>query len=1146
MIYVIVLTFQYLAGFSDIRLSSIEEHQELSYINNVKDGFIQTLNTSNISNNGDMNKMVKDIDFTKNFFKQELLKKGIAFDSKFIFFSNSFESNDLSDWTNVYGTPQLVNYTASDGISSLYSNVIEYVTKNLSGVSEVYARAYVNFRTMPLDPSRQYFINLYENGNQFLGLGLWNNNGVYEVLAYSNVYNDAWSSSGISISSNEWHYFELYWLENDTNSTIEAWYDGQLEINNHTTDSSGHGKLINQYNFGGVDIGGGGTPDLYVDCIAVSSDYVGDKCYPSSQNYFDFSMETIDMHTETEFPYQEIISQFSWFNNYNNNTLVGQPTLFSLNWVDTVGMSGYIFSFDNCTGSLANSTWMPMSGLSNLSSAVKTISSVVGCTIRWQVYANDTSGKWATSDIFSFPTTGLSLQIQFVNPTDNDGATVFRNWSYVNVSIIDSLNTSSFIDWNRSLIGYWAMDWYNSTGIFDNSTWNNFGNFNGANFGQSNITTGQYGNGLNFDGYDDKISISDSSIFNTTDELTVSAWVYPLTNQSTGGSNQIVLKFNYGTSQGFFLREGYNQSHYVQFSVGNGTNSTGNCGFNCWQYANGGYITANNWHFIVGTVKANDKIMVYVDGILKSQNNYLGIINQSANNVYIGWESGTKAFNGTIDEVSIWNRVLSPEEINASYNSGINRLYHNFTNLSNGVYQYYACAIDTNGNNGKTETRSITSSQLSSNLWLKFNEASGTKAFDSSQYNNDGTFYGESFNDGTLADGTCSPGVGFCPSRVAGNSGFGNALDFDGTGDYVRIPDSSSLDINDTFTIAAWINPHSWGGSSYGRIVQKYSFISNTGYGYMFYVCNDTDAQHSLRFYGGNVSNTGFQHSAANDAVSLNKWQHVAVTYNRTHLVFFVDGLEKGIISDPNHYLGNSNDYLYIGNASYDRPYNGLIDEVRIWNRSLNRTEIQAEMSSSMPVSRPVASYSFEEPTLATYVNDSHIWLNGTYGSALSFDGANDYVEVDNVPVNTSIGAYNTVAFWMYWNGGTVQIPFNFGNPYYDLFIQSSTCMGFNTGNGDAYGINPTSLINKWAFVTLVFYNGAYTGNNKIYINDTEQAPLSQCYGNAQSGNSASTVYIGRWVPSNPQYFFNGTIDEVRIWNRMLSSTEIQAEMYKG
>ncbi len=703
MIYVIVLTFQYLTGFSDIRLSGVEEHQELSYIKNIKDSFIQTLNTSNISNNGDLNKVAKDIDFTKNFFKQELLKKGIDFDSKFIIFSNGFETGDLSEWdgigcTGVDFCPEVVNY-AYDGSFSLYCDNIEYVYKKLSGMNEVYARVYVNFKTLPLNDQRHYFINFFENGNQILGLGLWYYQGTYRVHAYSDSIGTSWNST-ISIGENEWHFFELYWYENGTNSKIKAWHDGFLKID-QIVNSGDKGKLIDEYRFGGVNVGGGGIPDLHVDCAAISSDYVGDKCFPDEQNYFDFTLKTNGMHTETEFPYQEkIVPNPVWFNNFVNNTLAGQPTLFSLNWTDVVDLSGYVFSFDNCTGSFTNDAWVPMTGLNNWSSVIKAISPIVGCTIRWQVYANDTSGKWNTSYIFSLTTTGTPLLIQFVSPTDNNGATVSRNWSYVNVSITDALNTSSFIDWNRSLVGYWSMDSYNSSGVFDNSTWNNFGTFNGVT--SSNITTGKYGYGLNFNGVqwgNNYINAGNPSCLNLSSTGTLEAWIY---HKIYGSANYDVF---IGKDDWPSDRNGYNFMIKSDYKLGgqiaNATNEN---------YISGNTVIQNYTWYHVAFVWNSTHMILYVNGKVDNTAPQTLIPKSDVYDLWIGGSPswGASFFNGTIDEVRVWNRALSPEEINASYNSGLNRLYHNFTNLTNSVYQYYAYAIDTSGNTNKTETRTLT------------------------------------------------------------------------------------------------------------------------------------------------------------------------------------------------------------------------------------------------------------------------------------------------------------------------------------------------------------------------------------------------------------------------------------------------------
>ena len=65
-------------------------------------------------------------------------------------------------------------------------------------------------------------------------------------------------------------------------------------------------------------------------------------------------------------------------------------------------------------------------------------------------------------------------------------------------------------------------------------------------------------------------------------------------------------------------------------------------------------------------------------------------------------------FNGTLDEARIHKRILGSAEINASFNNNANRLYNNFTGLSNAVYNYSAWMVDLSGNVNKSITRGVT------------------------------------------------------------------------------------------------------------------------------------------------------------------------------------------------------------------------------------------------------------------------------------------------------------------------------------------------------------------------------------------------------------------------------------------------------
>jgi len=173
---------------------------------------------------------------------------------------------------------------------------------------------------------------------------------------------------------------------------------------------------------------------------------------------------------------------------------------------------------------------------------------------------------------------------------------------------------------------------------------------------------GKYGSALSFDGVNDEVVIPESDSLNITDELTICAWVYPSSTQSSGGSNQIIQRLHWnsgGDRRGFFLREGSIGNHVPQFWVANGTN---------WAAVSAGTVTPDRWYHIAGTVKANDKIRIYIDGYPKREEDFIGNIVQYTGNIKIGREgTGTKAFNGTIDEVRISDAGRSESWISASY-----------------------------------------------------------------------------------------------------------------------------------------------------------------------------------------------------------------------------------------------------------------------------------------------------------------------------------------------------------------------------------------------------------------------------------------------------------------------------------------------
>ena len=91
----------------------------------------------------------------------------------------------------------------------------------------------------------------------------------------------------------------------------------------------------------------------------------------------------------------------------------------------------------------------------------------------------------------------------------------------------------------------------------------------------------------------------------------------------------------------------------------------------------GSLFSQNNWHMSTGTFDlalGSDNLKYYVDGVLSDTNNGTGDAPSDSDSQFAGQigtrDSSARWFNGGIAEMSIWNRVLTPDEITSLYNSG--------------------------------------------------------------------------------------------------------------------------------------------------------------------------------------------------------------------------------------------------------------------------------------------------------------------------------------------------------------------------------------------------------------------------------------------------------------------------------------------
>jgi hypothetical protein len=142
--------------------------------------------------------------------------------------------------------------------------------------------------------------------------------------------------------------------------------------------------------------------------------------------------------------------------NQTNTTLAGVPTLFSLNWTDTEGLSAWVFSLRNCTNTYVNNSAILFSG-GTWSNATNTSNFTSGCTMSWKVFANNTNALWNVSQEFNYTTTG-----DITPPT-------FSSYS-ANTTIAGMpVNFSVIISDGTTLSGYIFET--NNTGTWINTTW---------------------------------------------------------------------------------------------------------------------------------------------------------------------------------------------------------------------------------------------------------------------------------------------------------------------------------------------------------------------------------------------------------------------------------------------------------------------------------------------------------------------------------------------------------------------------------------------------------------------------------------------------------------------------------------------------
>ena len=156
---------------------------------------------------------------------------------------------------------------------------------------------------------------------------------------------------------------------------------------------------------------------------------------------------------------------------------------------------------------------------------------------------------------------------------------------------------------------------------------------------------------------------------------------------------------------------------------------------------------------------------------------------------------------------------------------------------------------------------------------------------------------------------------------------------------------------------------------------------------------------------GGGTFDGTIEQTAGASPVPVDRWSDVAVTYDGAVLRLYVDGRQVSSRAATGT-LQTSGDPLWIGgNQPYGEYFDGLIDDVRVYDRALRADEIRDDMNKPIaPAGGLVAAYAFDAGAGSMATDSSGqgntgairgaTWTKGRHGRALSFDGAGAVVSV--------------------------------------------------------------------------------------------------------------------------------------------------------
>ncbi len=398
-----------------------------------------------------------------------------------------------------------------------------------------------------------------------------------------------------------------------------------------------------------------------------------------------------------------------------------------------------------------------------------------------------------------------------------------------------------------------------------------------------------------------------------------------------------------------------------------------------------------------------------------------------------------------------------------------------------------------------------------------------------------------------------------------------SALNFDGMNDRVDLGNSMNTIIDgiNTFTVEAMVRPETVSGL--GVIVGNYATGNNNA---QFVLRRDLDRYNFIIDDGTGLKQVDFS------AAVVNQWTHIAGVWDGSELRIYIDGtLQDTTTGVTGGSFVNNNNPIFIGRNNINENFDGDIDEVRIWTTARTQSEIDNNKSVELSGNETglLAYYNFNQGvaggnnTGETTLNDISVngyngtlfnfnltgatsnWVGGfpieiPQATHLNFDGINDHVDLGDTI--ESLGDF-TFETWIYHASGGTQ-SFNeifskFNVNSLNIWRAGGSKVWFHLGNGfsffdsGAVVSNASVPFDQWTHLAITWDQSISTIS--IYINgvlDIQQVHTH--FTGSFMGNSSFRRGIGGY-PDGPVQNFEGSIDELRVWNRIRTVEEINGSM---